>query len=140
MNLLLLSILPLFVIALAPAFAHPHPVDFMNDHTHDDITPLDDKRGIITSLISFDAPSDNTLPWAFVRGTVPNHIEGYPVIIQIFDQSDPIHFAQTDVNSDGSFEYRFRVLSSDDTSTVRIFDGAYTVKIFKVVHLDLEST
>ncbi len=141
MNRLLLLVLPLVVFVFAPAFAHPHAIDPMDGHTHDSvIIPLDETRGIERSLISFDAPSDNELPWGFVRGVIPNHVEGYPVIIQIFDGTDPIHFAQTDVNPDGSYEYRFRVLSSDDTSTVRIFDGAYTVKIFKVVYLDLKST
>ena len=67
----------------------------------------------------------------------------YPVIIQIFDNDEivtgnsvgAIHFAQTSVNENGSYEYRFRVLDSEQGQTTKIFDGSYTVKIFKVVYL-----
>ena len=46
-----------------------------------------------------------------------------------------VHFAQTSVNEDGSYEYKFRVLNSNEGQTEYIFDGSYTVKIFKVVYL-----
>ena len=85
-------------------------------------------------------PKDNQLPWGFVEGTIQNHVFDYPVIIQIFDNDESIpgnnygavHFAQTPVNNDGSYEYKFRVLDYDENQTEVIFDGSYTVKIFIV--------
>jgi len=59
----------------------------------------------------------------------------YPVIIQIYKGKDAYHFAQTDVKADGSYEYRFRVLDSNSDRTIKIFEGDYTVKIFKVINL-----
>ena len=80
-------------------------------------------------------PSDNTLPWGAVYGTVTNHVEGYPVIIQIYQNDDPVHFAQTNVNEDGSYEYKFRIKSVDGDRVVNVFEGNYDVKIFKTVKL-----
>ena len=88
------------------------------------------------TTVFFHSPQSNTLPWAFVEGNVANHVEGYPVIIQIFKNNDPVHFAQTNVEDDGDFEYRFRVLSSNNGFTTKIFTGDYSVKIFKVVYLN----
>ena len=49
-----------------------------------------------------------------LKETLQTMLRGYPVIIQIFKNNDAVHFAQTSVEKDGDYEYRFRVLSSDD--------------------------
>ncbi len=83
----------LFMLVVLPssmdaAFAHPHFDQVMiNDHTHNPQTqniPLNDMMKLQTATIPFHSPQENKLPWAFVEGNVPNHVKGYPVIIQIF--------------------------------------------------------
>ena len=122
------------------AFAHPHSGQIMiNDHTHTsktEIIPLNGMMGLEKSTILFHASEDNALPWGFVEGKIANHVDGYPVIIQIFQNNDAIHFAQTDVNQDGTYEYKFRVLHSENGNVTKIFDGNYSVTIFKVVYLN----
>ena len=142
MNKLILfsSILTLSVLlSFSTASAHPHAGQILiNDHSHEtqtSITPLSGNIGLEKSTVFFHTPENNSLPWGFVEGKIANHVEGYPVIIQIFKDNDAVHFAQTDVSFDGSYEYKFRVLNSDANSTTKIFDGDYTVKIFKVVYL-----
>jgi hypothetical protein len=122
------------------AFAHPHSGQILIDnHNHEPQTEYIPLNGIIgiekTSLI-FHTPEDNSLPWGFVEGKIANHVEGYPVIIQIFKDDEAVHFAQTGVYEDGSYEYKFRVLNIEDENTNKIFDGDYHVTIFKVVYLD----
>ena len=43
--------------------------------------------------------------------------------------------AQVDTKGDGSYEYKFRVTNIDHNTgeVTKIFDGEYTVKIFKVI-------
>ena len=122
------------------AFAHPHLGQIMiNGHTHEpqtEITPLNGMIGLEKSTVFFHAPETNSLPWGFVEGKIANHVEGYPVIIQIFKNNDAVHFAQTNVEKDGAYEYKFRVLNSDNESTTKIFEGDYLVKIFKVIYLN----
>ena len=122
------------------AFAHPHLGQIMiNGHTHEpqtEITPLNGMIGLEKSTVFFHASETNSLPWGFVEGKIANHVEGYPVIIQIFKNNDAVHFAQTNVEKDGAYEYKFRVLNSDNESTTKIFEGDYLVKIFKVVYLN----
>jgi len=87
------------------------------------------------------APADNTLPWGFVEGKIANHVLDYPVIIQIYDEDgEATHFAQTNVEDDGSYEYRFRVRNVDNDKVINIFEGDYIVKIFKVVYLGTNSS
>ena len=121
------------------AFAHPHVGQILiNDHTHESQTEITSLNGIIgleKSTILFHSPENNSLPWGFVEGKIANHVEGYPVIIQIFKGTDAVHFAQTDVNTNGGYEYKFRILNSDNGVTSKIFDGDYSVKIFKVVYM-----
>jgi hypothetical protein len=100
-----------------------------------DITPLDASTGIEKTITAFSVPKNNKLPWGFVEGKIANPVEGHPVIIQIFKNGDPIHFAQTDVKEDGTYEYKFRVRDVTNGKTTKIFDGEYIVKIFKVVYL-----
>ena len=144
--ILLSSILTLtFLLSFSidSAFAHPHSGQIMiNGHTHEsqtEITPLTGMIGLEKSTIFFHSPQENSLPWAFVEGNIANHVEGYPVIIQIFKENDAVHFAQTDVSASGNYEYKFRVLNSENGISSKIFDGDYSVKIFKVVYMYQEN-
>ncbi len=105
-----------------------------------EIIPLNSEIGIEKTILSLSASPDNTLPWGFVEGKIANHVSNYPVIIQIYDDDGHATlFAQTDVEEDGSYEYRFRVRNVDDGQVINIFEGEYNVKIFKVVYLDPSS-
>ena len=110
-----------------------------------EITPLDATIGLEKTILTLNVPENNNLPWAFVEGKISNPVTEYPVIIQIFDNNDSsvdgndvgaVHFAQTQINSDGSYEYKFRVADITDGQIINIFEGDYTVKIFKVVYID----
>lgn len=101
-----------------------------------ELIPLDGEMAIEKTIVTLHASPDNTLPWGFVEGKISNHVSAYPVIIQIYDDDgDATHFAQTDVEEDGSYEYRFRVRNVDNGEVINIFEGDYVVKIFKVVFL-----
>ena len=123
-----------------PVYAHPHSGQILIDgHTHEpqtEIIPLNGIIGLEKSTVYFHSPEENSLPWALVEGNIVKHVEGYPVIIQIFKGNDAVHFAQTSVEKNGDYEYRFRVQNSDNGYTSKIFDGNYSVKIFKVVYLN----
>lgn len=133
----------LLSFSIDSAFAHPHSGQVLiNDHTHKSQTEIISLGGMIAlekSTVFFHSPEENSLPWAFVEGKIANHVEGYPVIIQIFKENEAVHFAQTSVSSDGSYEYKFRVLNSENGVTSKIFEGDYLVKIFKVVYLNQDS-
>jgi hypothetical protein len=103
------------------------------------ITPIDSSTGLEKTIVPFHAPKENKLPWGFVEGKIANPVEGYPVIIQIYKNGEAVHFAQTDVKKDGSYEYKFRVRDVTNDVVTKIFEGDYTVKIFKVVYLDKSS-
>src|SRR3990167_2103152 len=96
----------------------------------------DDVSVLEETTIQMSIPSDNDIPWGFVEGKIASPVKDHPVIIQIYKGDVPVHFAQVPVNDDGSYQYRFRVLDVTDNKTTRIFEGDYTVKIFKVVSLD----
>jgi len=140
-NIFVLTII--LSLSMSSAFAHPHSGQVLiNGHTHEsqtEITPLTGMIALEKSTLFFHSPEENSLPWAFVEGNIANHVQGYPVIIQIFKNNDPVHFAQINVEEDGDYEYKFRVLNSDNDNTTKIFDGDYLVKIFKVVYLNQES-
>jgi len=89
---------------------------------------------------SLSIPSDNTLPWASVYGIVENHADGHPVIIQIYQDDQAVHFAQTDVNEDGSYEYKFRIRNIDGDNIIKVFEGDYDVKIFKTIKTNYNSS
>jgi len=134
----------LMSISIPFAEAHPHTGIVQTDnHTHEPITeiiPLDNGIGIEKTVIFLHAPADNTLPWGFVEGKIANHVPDYPVIIQIYDEhGEATHFAQTNVEDDGSYEYRFRVRNVDNGQVINIFEGDYFVKIFKVVYIGTNS-
>lgn len=141
MNRILLGLFIVVIIASVPvALAHPHPGQLMiNGHTHDaqsEYIPLTGTIGIEKTTLFFHAPDDNQLPWGFVEGKIANHVEGYPVIIQFFQEGEAKHFAQVGVADNGTYEYQFRVLNIDDNKRTEIFDGDYTIVVFKVVYLD----
>jgi len=139
----ILTVAILLSISTDSAFAHPHSGQtLVDDHSHESQTEIVSLGGMMAlekSTIIFHSPEENLLPWAFVEGKIKNHVEGYPVVIQIFKDNDAVHFAQTNVGPDGEYEYKFRVLNSENGIISNFFEGDYSVKIFKVVYLDLEN-
>ncbi len=135
-----LAVIITFSFSTTFAFAHPHPGEIrINNHIHEPQTEYVSINGIIgieKTTVLFHASPTNKLPWGFVEGNISNHVEGYPVIIQVFKDGQAVHFAQTDVKEDGDYEYKFRVLNVNDGKTNRIFVGDYSVAIFKVVYLN----
>jgi hypothetical protein len=113
------------ILALA-IFSGIMPLAFSDSY----LTAIEEKQ------IKMNIPSDNTLPWAFVEGTVHNMVDGHPVIIQIYQDEKPVRFAQVNVNDDGTYQYKFRVRDVTDEKITNIFEGDYTVKIFKTINLD----
>lgn len=117
-------------IMLSPTFA---------DQTNE-IISNDNNIKLVKTTIPMHIPSDNMLPWASVHGTIENPAYGHPVIIQIYQNGDATHFAQTNVNDDGSYEYKFRVRSVDGNNVVNVFEGDYEVRIFKTIDLTFDSS
>jgi len=141
-SILLASVFTTFLISISMisfVSAHPHPdQNFINNHSHEPKTeyfPINGMIGLEKTTLTFHSPRDNTLPWGFVEGKIANHVSGYPVIIQFFQDGEARHFAQTEVLGDGTYEYKFRVFSIDAGNKIMIFDGDYTVLVFKVVYL-----
>ena len=136
------AVLTLIIIFSSSSFvfAHPHSGQiFVDEHIHQPQTeyiPLNGIIGIEKTTLIFQAPAENSLPWGFIEGKIANHVAGYPVIIQIFKDGEAFHFAQTDVQENGNYEYKFRVLNIEDGKATKIFNGDYQVTIFKVVYLD----
>jgi hypothetical protein len=86
------------------------------------------------SVISMNIPSDPKLPYGCVWGSVQNAAPGYPVDIEIYKNNKPVYFAQANVTSDGSYQKYFRVMNVDSAGhETNIFEGDYTVEIFKYV-------
>ncbi|TLY08617.1 MAG: hypothetical protein E6K83_02095 [Thaumarchaeota archaeon] len=85
------------------------------------------------NIVYMHISTDNKLPFACVWGTVQHAAPGYPVVIQIYKDGKPVYFAQTDVKNDGSYEHYFRVKNVDGDKVLNIFQGDYTVDIFKAV-------
>ena len=109
------------MIGMSPSFADSNTTVISTDNG------IQLTKTVVPMIIS----TDNTMPWGFIEGTVDNHAEGYPVIVQIYQNDEPIHFAQTDVNEDGTYEYKFRVRNIDGDNVVNVYEGDYEVKIFK---------
>jgi hypothetical protein len=103
------------------------------------ILSTDGDTSLVQTTISMNIPSDNILPWGFVEGVFENHASGFPVIIQIYQNDEAIHFAQTNVEDDGSYEYKFRVKNIDGDKVINVFEGDYEVRIFKTVNLNSNS-
>ena len=99
------------------------------------VTPINEKVSLETTITTLTVPENNTLPWGTVYGSASDVAERYPVIIQFYKGDEAVHIAQIDTKGDGSYEYKFRVRNLD-TQTGQftdIFQGEYTVKIFKVI-------
>ena len=109
------------MIGMSPSFADSNTTVISTDNG------IQLTKTVVPMIVS----SDNIMPWGFIEGTVDNYAEGYPVIVQIYQNDEPIHFAQTDVNEDGTYEYKFRVRNIDGDNVVNVYEGDYEVKIFK---------
>lgn len=99
------------------------------------VRPINEKVSLETTITTLTVPENNTLPWGTVYGSASDVAERYPVIIQFYKGDEAVHVAQIDTKGDGSYEYKFRVRNLD-TQTGQftdIFQGEYTVKIFKVI-------
>ena len=99
------------------------------------VTPINEKVSLETTITTLTVPENNTLPWGTVYGAASDVAERYPVIIQFYKGDDAVHVAQIDTKGDGSYEYKFRVRNLDQQTGqfTDIFEGQYTVKIFKVI-------
>ena len=128
--MLIASVMTVFGIMMVPGEISAEPSQ--NSVT---ITPINEEISMKKTVTTMTVPSDNTLPWGAVMGGASEYVERYPIIIQFYQGEDPVHFAQVDVKGDGSYEYKFRVQSLDSNTgeTVKIFDGDYTVNIFRVI-------
>lgn len=126
--LLFASIMTVFGIMMIPG-------DISAESNQITVTPINEKLSLEETITIMSVPQDNKLPWGTVRGIADDVAERYPVIIQFYKGEDPVHFAQVDVKGDGSYEYKFRVrnLDSNTGEFVNIFEGDYTVKIYKVI-------
>jgi len=100
------------------------------------ISPINEELSMKKTITSMNVPDDNKLSWGIVKGGASDYVERYPVIIQFYKDDAPVHVAQVDVKGDGSYEYKFRVRNIDNITgeIIDIFEGQYTVKIFRVIH------
>ena len=127
---LIASIMAIFAIMTIP--------DDISAETNQNIitvTPINEKISLQETVTTMNIPQDNELPWGAVKGAASDYVESYPVIIQIYKGEDPVHFSQADVREDGSYEYKFRIknLDSNTGEIVNVFEGDYTVNIFRVI-------
>jgi len=127
---LIASIITVFTIMMIP--------DNISAETNQNsviVTPINEEISLQKTITTMSIPQDNKLPWGAVIGAASDYVERYPVIIQFYKGEDPVHVAQVDVEGDGSYEYKFRIKSfdSDAGEFVNIFEGDYTVKIFRVI-------
>ena len=113
------------MIGMSPSFADSNTT----------VLSTTDGIQLTKTVVSMSISSDNTMPWGFVEGTVENYAEEHPVIIQIYQNDEPVHFAQTDVNEDGTYEYKFRARNIDGDNVVNVYEGDYEVKIFKSIQI-----
>ena len=99
------------------------------------VTPINTEVSLEKTTTTMNVPQDNALPWGTIRGEASDVAERYPIIIQFYQGEDPVHFAQVDAKGDGSYEYKFRVRNLDLNTGefVNVFEGDYTVKIYKVI-------
>ena len=126
--LLIASIMTVFGIMMIPA-------DISAESNQVTVTPINEKVSLEKTITTMSVPEDNKLPWGTVRGGASDVAERYPIIIQFYKGEDPVHFAQVDAKGDGSYEYKFRVRNLDSATGefVNVFEGDYTVKIYKVI-------
>ena len=113
------------MIGMSPSFADSNTT----------VLSTNDGVQLTETVVSMSVPSDNIMPWGYIEGTIENHAEGYPVIVQIYQNDEPVHFAQTNVNEDGTYEYKFRARNLDGNNVVKVYEGEYEVKIFKSIQI-----
>ncbi|MDC0200184.1 hypothetical protein OAJ83_04970 [Candidatus Nitrosopelagicus sp.] len=113
------------MIGMSPSFADSNTT----------VLSTNDGIQLTKTVVQMSISSENTMPWGFVEGTVENNAEGYPVVIQIYQNEKPVHFGQTSVNEDGTYEYKFRARNVDGDNVVNVYEGNYDVKIFKSVQI-----
>jgi hypothetical protein len=113
------------MIGMSPSFADSNTT----------VLSTNDGIQLTKTVVPMTISSENTMPWGFIEGAVENHAEGYPVILQIYQNDQPVHFAQTDVNDNGTYEYKFRARNIDGYNVVTVYEGDYEVKIFKSVQI-----
>ena len=111
------------------------PGDVTAETSQITISPINEKVSLEETITTMNVPENNKLPWGTVVGEASDVAERYPVIIQFYKGEDPIHMAQVDTKGDGSYEYKFRVRNLDLNTGefVNVFEGEYTVKIYKVI-------
>ena len=100
------------------------------------VTPINDKISLEKTSSTMSIPENKALVWGMVKGEPSDYVERYPVIIQFFKGEEPVHVAQVKVKGDGSYEYKFKIRNVEQNTgkITDIFQGKYTVKIFKVIH------
>jgi hypothetical protein len=131
MNLLVIA----SIIAVLGIMVIPSTAVAETNQNNISIKPINEKVSLETITTILSVPENNTLSWGTVKGSASDYAERYPVIIQFYKGDEAIHVAQVDVKGDGSYEYKFRVRNLDHSTGVvtDIFQGDYTVKIFKVI-------
>ena len=130
-NLLLVaSVITVLSIMIVPNAAIAEP-----NQNVINVTPINEKVSLETTITTLTVPENNTLPWGTVYASPSDVAERYPVIIQFYKENEPVHIAQVDAKGDGSYEYKFRVTDVDHNTGefTEIFSGKYIVKIFKVI-------
>ena len=122
-----------FVVTMLPSVAFAETETSKDDIT---IIPINEEISLQKTVAVMVVPDDNMIQQGAVKGEASDFVERYPVIIQFFKGEEPVHVAQVNVKGDGSYEYKFRVRNTDDDTgkVTNIFEGQYTVKIFKVIH------
>jgi hypothetical protein len=113
------------MIGMSPSFADSNTI----------VLSTTDGVQLTQTVVPMSISSDNVMPWGFIEGTIENHAEGFPVILQIYQNDEPVHFAQTTVNEDGTYEYKFRARNVDGNNVVNVYEGDYEVKIFKSIQI-----
>ena len=128
--ILIASIMTVFAIMMIPG-----DISAESNENIITVTPINEEISLQETITTMSVPQDNKLPWGSVIGSASDYVERYPVIIQMYKGEDPVHFSQVDVKGDGSYEYKFRVRSLDSNTGeyVNVFEGDYTVKIFRVI-------
>ena len=130
-NLLLVaSVITVLAVMIVPNAAIAEPNQNVTN-----VTPINEKVSLETTITTLTVPENNTLPWGTVYGSPSDVAERYPVIIQFYKGNEAVHIAQIDTKGDGSYEYKFRVRNLDHNTGefTDVFHGEYMVKIFKVI-------
>ena len=131
MNLLVIA----SIIAISGIMMVPNTAVAETNQNDISVKTINEKVSLETTITTLMVPENNTLPWGTVYGAASDVVERYPVIIQFYKGDEPVHVAQIDTKGDGSYEYKFRVRNLDHNTGefTDIFQGEYTVKIFKVI-------